>query len=44
MTLAMMIHVSLDLIQVLECVRDYILLLFVKERLHVKCDIHTENS
>ena len=38
MTLAMMIHVSLDLIQVLECVRDYhSLLLFVKER--VACEV-----
>ena len=38
MTLAMMIHVSLDLIQVLGCVRDYhSLLLFVKER--VACEV-----
>ena len=37
MTLAMMIHVRLDFIQELECVRDYILLLFVKER--VACEV-----
>ena len=43
MTLAMMIHVRLDFIQELECVRDYILLFIVKERLHVKCDIHYSN-
>ena len=37
MTLAMMIHVRLDLIQELECFRDYILLLFVKER--AECEV-----